>query len=126
MRDYSSPSSPYLDWATGYRPGGGRLAPVPAPSPVTLAVRVRPGASRTRVGGTWGEGPQAPLLVAVSARAVDGAATEAVLRAVAEALGVRRHQVRLLRGATTRDKLLEVDADPQDVAVRIAELRDGP
>jgi hypothetical protein len=44
----------------------------------------------------------------VSTRAVDGAATEAVLRAVARALGVRRHQVRLVRDATSGHQLLEV------------------
>lgn len=95
------------------------------PERVTLAVRVRPGASRTRVGGRYGDGADAPLLVAVSARAVDGAATEAVLRAVADALGVRPHQVSLIRGATSRDKLLEIRHPPADLAARIAALDAG-
>ena len=89
-----------------------------------VAVRVRPGASRTRVGGCYGEGEDARLVVAVSARAVDGAATEAVLRAVAEALGVRRHQVDLVHGATSRDKLLAVRDAPAGALDRIAALRD--
>ena len=42
-----------------------------------VTVRVRPGASRTRVGGSFGDGAQRALVVAVSARAVDGAATQA-------------------------------------------------
>ena len=96
------------------------------PGSVTLAVRVRPGASRTRVGGRYGEGADAPLLVAVTARAVDGAATEAVLVAVAEALGVRPRQVVLLRGATSRDKLLEIRQPPTDLAERIAALGTTP
>ena len=95
------------------------------PGSATLAVRVRPGASRTRVGGRYGEGADAPLLVAVTARAVDGAATEAVLVAVAEALGVRPRQVGLLRGATSRDKLLEIRQPPADLAARIAALGAG-
>ena len=74
-------------------------------------MRVRPGASRTAVGGSYGTGPEAALVVAVSARAVDGAATEAVLVALAAALGVRRWQVRLVRGQTSRDKLVEI-TDP--------------
>ena len=88
-----------------------------------VSVRVRPGASRTRVGGTYGADPDGPLVVAVSARAVEGAATEAVLIAVAEALGVRPRQVRLVHGATSRDKLLEILSPPADVEERLARLR---
>lgn len=74
-------------------------------------MRVRPGASRTRVGGAHGD----RLVVAVTARAVDGAATEAALAAVAEAFGVRRRQVALVAGATSRDKVVAVDAPASDV-----------
>ena len=70
-----------------------------------VAIRVRPGASRTRVGGRYGD----RLVVAVTARAVDGAATEAALLALARALGCRRRDVRLVTGATSRDKVVEVD-----------------
>ncbi len=90
--------------------------------PVRLAVRVRPGASRTQVGGRYGDGPHAPLVVAVSARAVDGAATTAVLRAVAAALGLRPWQVTLLGGQTSRDKVLEIASPPIDLAERLAVL----
>jgi len=73
---------------------------------VRLAIRVKPGASRTRVGGAHGE----RLVVAVSARAVDGAATEAALAAVADAFGLRRRQVSLVSGPTSRDKVVALDA----------------
>ena len=88
-----------------------------------VPVRVRPGASRTRVGGTYGD----RLVVAVTARAVEGAATEAVLRAVAEALGVRRRHVELVTGATSRDKVLEVDdaVVTDDVRDRLGGLLGG-
>ncbi|WP_273653976.1 DUF167 domain-containing protein [Cellulomonas fimi] len=88
-----------------------------------VAIRVRPGASRTRVGGLHGD----RLVVAVQARAVDGAATEAALGALADALGVRRRHVWLVSGATSRDKVVEVDDDavPDDVEPRLASLRAG-
>ena len=44
-----------------------------------ISIRVRPGASRTHVGGSY----DGALIVAVSQRAVDGKATEAALAAVA-------------------------------------------
>ncbi|KQS99645.1 DUF167 domain-containing protein [Cellulomonas sp. Leaf395] len=84
-----------------------------------VAIRVRPGSSRTVVGGTHAD----RLVVAVSARAVDGAATQAALDALARALGLRPRQVRLVSGATSRDKLVEVDADEAEVAARLAALR---
>ncbi|NLT57074.1 MAG: DUF167 domain-containing protein [Actinomycetales bacterium] len=84
-----------------------------------IQVRVRPGASRTRVGGRYGDDV---LVVAVTARAVDGRATEACLRAVADALGVHARAVSLRSGATSRTKLLDVDGDPEALAARLAAL----
>jgi len=89
---------------------------------VRVAIRVKPGASRTQVGGAYGDA----LVVAVSARAVDGAATEAALAAVADAFGVRRRHVDLVTGATSRDKVVELDDTAlDDGPARLAELRDG-
>lgn len=91
-----------------------------------VPVRVRPGASRTRVGGRY-EGPYGPaLVVAVTAAAVEGKATKAVLVAVAKALGVRRSAVTVRLGDTSRNKLLTVTEPPADLARRIAALRDDP
>jgi uncharacterized protein YggU (UPF0235/DUF167 family) len=90
-----------------------------------VAVRVKPGASRTRVGGRY-DGPWGPaLVVAVGAPAVDGRATEAARRALAEALDLRPARVALQTGATSRDKLFTVDQPPADLAERVRELRDG-
>ena len=70
-----------------------------------LTIRVKPGSSRTRVTA----GPDGALAVAVTAPAVDGRATEAALRALAEALHVKRRDLRLVTGATSRTKLVDVD-----------------
>ena len=89
-----------------------------------IAVRVRPGASRTKVGGEQG----GALLVAVQAPAVGGRATEAALAALADALGLRRRDVRLVVGATRRDKVVEIDvwsSGVDSMAARVAELRGG-
>lgn len=69
-----------------------------------VSVRVKPGASRTRVGGEY----DGALIVAVQERAVDGKATDAVLRAVAEVLNLRPYEVTLVSGETSRNKVLEV------------------
>jgi uncharacterized protein YggU (UPF0235/DUF167 family) len=46
--------------------------------------------------------------VRVGAPAEDGRATEAALQALASALGVRRREVSLLSGATSRHKVVEI------------------
>lgn len=85
-------------------------------------MRVKPGASRTAVGGRY-DGPSGPaLVVAVAARAVQGQATKAVLQAVARAFGVRPAAVTLVRGATSRDKLLEVAGSEPELGARLKQL----
>lgn len=61
------------------------------------------------MGGRWGD--EGVLLVAVSARAVDGAATAAVRAAVAAAFGVRARDVSLVTGERSRTKVLDVAVD---------------
>ncbi|HEY9476622.1 MAG TPA: DUF167 domain-containing protein, partial [Mycobacteriales bacterium] len=91
-------------------------------SPLRFPVRVRPGASRNAVGGGY-DGPNGrALVVAVTAPAVEGRATEAVLRAVAQALGVRRGTVSLAVGANSRNKIVAVDPASPAVSARLRDL----
>ena len=86
-----------------------------------VTLRVKPGASRAAVGGSYREA----LVVAVTARAVDGKATEAALRAVADAFGVPRRDVILVSGWTSRDKVVDIDGAGDDLARRLAALLGG-
>jgi uncharacterized protein len=74
------------------------------------------------VGGRHGDA----LTVSVAARAVDGKATEAALRAVAEAFGVPRRDVSLVTGATSRHKVVDIDGPQADLAGRRDALLGGP
>lgn len=92
---------------------------------LTIAVRVKPGASRERVGGRY-DGPLGPaLVVAVNAPPVDGRATQAALRAVAKALRLRPSALTLRSGAASRDKLFVVADPPAGLDQRIQELVSG-
>ena len=94
--------------------GGGNPA-------LSVPVRARPGAGRTRVGGSY-PGPDGPaLIVAVTTPPVDGRATEAIAEALAAALGLRAAAVTLRVGATSRNKVFTVPATPA-VRVRLAAL----
>ena len=76
-----------------------------------IVVRVRPGSSRAAVGGSH----DGALIVRVAARAVDGQANEAAVRALADAFGVRRRDVVLVSGATNRTKVIEVTGATEQV-----------
>lgn len=69
-----------------------------------LALRVTPGA---RVEGIAVE--NGTVQVKVRAKPQDGAANDAVLALLAQALGTASSRLTLLRGATSREKLVQLD-----------------
>ncbi|MFA7323354.1 MAG: DUF167 domain-containing protein [Candidatus Nanopelagicales bacterium] len=90
-------------------------------STLRLTIRVKPGASRARVAGSYGEPPA--LVVAVHAQPVDGQANAAVIESLASALGVRRADITVVAGHTGRTKIIEIHCDDSDqIQDRIAVL----
>jgi hypothetical protein len=70
-----------------------------------LRLRVSPGARRTELVGRHGDAWK----VRVSAPAEDGRANEAVLRLLAEQVGLPRRAVSLFSGHSAREKVVQVD-----------------
>ncbi len=83
---------------------------------VRFAVRVQPRSSRSEVSGLHGEA----LKVRLTAAPVDGAANEALVALLAEVLDVPRRAIRIVSGATSRTKLVEVDGVTPAVVERLA------
>lgn len=71
---------------------------------LVLALHVQPGAARTEVAGLHG----GALKLRLAAAPVEGKANDALLRFLAEAFGVPLRNVELLRGATSRAKLVRI------------------
>jgi uncharacterized protein (TIGR00251 family) len=71
---------------------------------VRIAVRVTPRAGQDRIDGMR----EGVLHVRLTAPPVEGQANEALVRLLAHALGVPPRAVRVLRGHTGREKLLEI------------------
>lgn len=69
-----------------------------------LRVRVKPGSRAPGIDET----PDG-LVLRVRERAIDGAANEACVRALAAHFGVAPSRVTLLRGAAAREKLFQID-----------------
>lgn len=83
---------------------------------VRFSVRVKPRASRAGVGGV----KEGALELSVTAAPVDGEANDAVVRALAAALGVPRRDVAIVAGDTGRSKVIEVQGLAADqVALRL-------
>ncbi len=74
-----------------------------------FAVRVKPGASRLRVGGSFGDPPA--LVVAGHEQPVDGQANAAVIQALASAFNARRADFQVISGHKSRTKVIEFTAE---------------
>lgn len=73
-----------------------------------LSVRVQPGASRTGAAGPTGpEGVE--LKVRLASPPVDGRANDELVRWLAKEVGVPRSAVTLVRGQTSRSKVVRVE-----------------
>ena len=88
-----------------------------------IEIRVRPNASRNKVGGTAGDPPR--LLVAVQAPAVDGKANVAVIKELATAFGLRPRDFTIVHGELSRDKRLVISGANSTHSARYEELKSG-
>jgi uncharacterized protein (TIGR00251 family) len=87
---------------------------------VRFAVRLTPRSAVERVDDVV----DGVLKVRVMAPAVEGAANNALIRLLAEEIGVSRRDVRIVAGATSRQKLVVVDGvDPEAIVARWPGLR---
>ena len=70
-----------------------------------VAVKVHPRAKRSAVAGRFGEAWKVDL----AAPPVDGKANDECVRFFAELAGVPRSRVHIVSGATSRNKVVEID-----------------
>jgi len=85
---------------------------------LVLALRVQPGARRTAIAGEHGQ----RLKIALHAPPVDGKANEELLRFLCSELGLRRGQLRLLAGTTSREKSVAIESDASTAGRLVALL----
>ena len=85
---------------------------------VRVNVHVQPRASRSEIVGVHG----AALKVRLQAPPVEGAANEALVALLAEQLKVPRRAVRVVGGATSRSKTVEIEGTTADEVRALASL----
>ncbi|WP_299926697.1 DUF167 domain-containing protein [uncultured Pelagimonas sp.] len=73
-------------------------------SETTIAVRVSPKASRNAIERKGGE-----MRIYVTTVPENGKANAAVIKLLAKALGVPKSRLSLIRGETSRDKVIRID-----------------
>ncbi len=88
-----------------------------------IAVHAKPKAGKDAVMGiqTAADGKQ-EVLVSVRAAAEGGKANKAVCETVAKWLGASKSSVRVVRGDTSRHKMLEISVAEADVAAKLDSL----
>jgi uncharacterized protein (TIGR00251 family) len=87
---------------------------------VSLAVRVTPRAGRDALLGWQGD----ILRLSVAAPAERGKANEAVVRLLSTALGLPRQRIRIVRGQTSRQKVIAIEGlDEAEVRARLDAAR---
>lgn len=80
-----------------------------------LNVRVTPRASKNAIEGFRNDA----LVIRVTAPPVDSAANDAVIELLAAALGVPKRQVTISRGATGRNKVVDIDGFTRDQLISL-------
>jgi uncharacterized protein (TIGR00251 family) len=103
-----------MDRAAGAGAGAALTAVVATAGGVRLRLRVQPRASRTEVAGLRGD----EIRVRVAAPPVDGAANEALVRFLAERLGVARSAVVVASGSGARSKAVIVTGVTREQAAQ--------
>ncbi len=86
---------------------------------VRVGVHVQPRASRSEIVGLHG----AALKVRLQAPPVDGAANEALVKLLADRLGVPRRSVHVVAGATSRAKTVEIEGTTENAVRALAAPR---
>jgi len=81
-----------------------------------LALRVAPGAKKSGWAGRLADGR---WKVSVAAPPIEGRANDALVAFLAAELEVARKSVRVVHGAAGRDKVVEVDLAPDELARRL-------
>ena len=87
-----------------------------------LAVRVTPRASVNRIEGVVEAGEGTALQVRLASPPVEGAANKALLALLAKALELRKADVVLLSGETSRLKIVALRGHPEELAGRLHRL----
>jgi uncharacterized protein (TIGR00251 family) len=82
-----------------------------------LTVKVHPRARRSAITGRFGDSWKLDL----AAPPVDGKANEECVRFFADLAGVPRSRVRILLGAASRTKVIEIEGLPQEQLAKLLE-----
>ncbi|MBP1887730.1 DUF167 domain-containing protein [Sinorhizobium mexicanum] len=93
---------------------------------VRLTVRLTPNGGRDTIDGfeSAADGEEY-LKVRVRAVPEKGKANQALIALLAKQFGIAKNRIALVSGDTQRKKILRIEADPEDIIKRLAEIVGG-
>ncbi len=71
---------------------------------ITIEVKVEPRSSKKGISGIMGN----VVKVKLTAAPVDGAANEQLIEVIADATGLRKSAIRIIRGSSAKRKIIEI------------------
>ncbi len=80
---------------------------------INIDLFVQPGTSQNKFAGLYAD----RLKVKVTAKAIDGAANEAVIKLIAKYFEIPKNAVQIIRGLTAREKTIALIGNPADLKV---------
>ena len=91
--------------------------------PLRFRVRLTPKGGRDRIEGWWTDSAgQAALKARVAAPPEDGKANTALIALLASAFEVRKADVRIASGASSRVKTIEIEGDEGQLSARLDQV----
>ena len=85
---------------------------------VVVSVYVQPGSKQDQFAGQYRD----CLKIKVRAKATDGAANKALCEFIADYLGIAKSSVHIVRGASSRQKSVEILGDPELLTTALEQL----
>lgn len=91
---------------------------------VRLSIRLTPNGGRDRIDGfETNDAGESHLRARVSAVPEKGKANKALIALLAKSLSIPKSAISLISGDTSRQKILRIDGDPEDVSRKLEALR---
>ncbi len=85
-----------------------------------IGIRITPNASKDQIAGRTRDGR---FRIKVQSPPVEGKANRRLLEFIARTVGVSKSRVKIVSGVKSRDKIVEIDGDKEEIMLRLEKVK---